>query len=226
MGVTVALPFLDAMVPARAALAQGPASRVRFAAIEMVHGAAGSTKIGIDKNMWSPAATGRAFDLTPTSLSPLEPFRDHLTIVSNTDVRNAEAFGAGDWRRSLRSSAVFLTQMHPRQTQGSDVRVGTHSISSSPRSTGRTRPSPRCSCASRMSIRLAVVPTVTRASTPTPSAGRRRRIRCRWCATRARCSTCCSASARRRRSAPSAAGGPQYPGLDSRRHVAVAQHAG
>jgi hypothetical protein len=76
--------------------------------------------------MWSPAQVGRAFDLTPSSLSPLEPFRDHITIVSNTDVRNAEAFEApeigGD---HFRSSAVFLTQMHPRQTQGSDVRVGT-----------------------------------------------------------------------------------------------------
>ena len=101
-------------------------AKIRFAAIEMVHGAAGSTKFGIEKNMWSPAATGRGFDLTPSSLSPLEPFRDHLTIISNTDVRNAEAFEApeigGD---HFRSSAVFLTQMHPRQTQGSDVRVGT-----------------------------------------------------------------------------------------------------
>ena len=126
LGATVALPFLDAMVPARAALAQTHAKKIRFAAIEMVHGAAGSTKIGIEKNMWSPAATGRAFDLTPTSLSPLEPFRNDLTIISNTDVRNAEAFEApeigGD---HFRSSAVFLTQMHPRQTQGSDVRVGT-----------------------------------------------------------------------------------------------------
>jgi hypothetical protein len=125
MGVTIALPFLDAMVPAGAARAQ-TARKLRFAAIEMVHGAAGSTKIGIEKNMWSPSAVGSAFDLTPTSLSPLEPFRDHLTIISNTDVRNAEAFEApeigGD---HFRSSAVFLTQMHPRQTQGSDVRVGT-----------------------------------------------------------------------------------------------------
>ena len=125
MSVTIALPFLDAMVPAGAARAQ-TARKLRFAAIEMVHGAAGSTKIGIEKNMWSPSAVGSAFDLTPTSLSPLEPFRDHLTIISNTDVRNAEAFEApeigGD---HFRSSAVFLTQMHPRQTQGSDVRVGT-----------------------------------------------------------------------------------------------------
>jgi hypothetical protein len=125
MGVTVALPFLEAMVPARTGWAQ-TRPRTRFAAIEMVHGAAGSTKIGIEKNMWSPAAVGRSFDLTPSSLSPLEPFREHLTIISNTDVRNAEAFEApeigGD---HFRSSAVFLTQMHPRQTQGSDVRVGT-----------------------------------------------------------------------------------------------------
>jgi hypothetical protein len=69
---------------------------------------------------------GRGFDLTPSSLSPLEPYRDYLTIVSNTDVRNAEAFEApeigGD---HFRSSAVFLTQAHPKQTQGSDVHVGT-----------------------------------------------------------------------------------------------------
>ena len=125
MGATIALPMLDAMVPA-VSLAQNAKPKVRFAAIEMVHGSAGATKFGAEKNMWSPAQVGRAFDLTPSSLSPLEPFRDHLTIISNTDVRNAEAFEApeigGD---HFRSSAVFLTQMHPRQTQGSDVRVGT-----------------------------------------------------------------------------------------------------
>ena len=92
----------------------------------MVHGSAGSTAFGLKKNMWAPAAVGRDFDLTPSSLAPLEPFRDYITIVSNTDVRNAEAFTApeigGD---HFRSSAVFLTQMHPKQTQGSDVLVGT-----------------------------------------------------------------------------------------------------
>ena len=79
-------------------------------------------RIGIKKNLWAPAGVGRDFDLSPTSLTPLEPFRDYLTIVSNTDVRNAEAFTApeigGD---HFRSSAVFLTQTHPKQTQGSDV---------------------------------------------------------------------------------------------------------
>ena len=125
VGVTVALPLLDAMVPARG-WAQAARPKVRLAAIEMVHGSAGATKFGAEKNMWSPAQVGRNYDLSPSSLSPLEPLRDHLTIISNTDVRNAEAFEApeigGD---HFRSSAVFLTQMHPRQTQGSDVRVGT-----------------------------------------------------------------------------------------------------
>jgi hypothetical protein len=127
VGATIALPFLDAMVPARTLLARtAAAGRTRLSCIEMVHGAAGSTTFGLAKNMWSPAAVGRAFDLTPSSLSPLEPLRDYVTIVSNTDVRNAEAFEAkeigGD---HFRSSATFLTQAHPRQTEGSDVYVGT-----------------------------------------------------------------------------------------------------
>src|SRR5205809_6714533 len=126
IGATVALPLLEAMVPARRALAATAAGkRVRLVAIEMVHGSAGSTALGIKKNLWAPAAVGGDFDLGPTSLAPLEPFRDHLTIVSNTDVRNAEAFTApeigGD---HFRSSAVFLTQSHCKQTQGSDLHAG------------------------------------------------------------------------------------------------------
>jgi Protein of unknown function (DUF1552) len=127
VGATVALPFLEAMLPAGRAYAKSAAAgKVRFAAIEMVHGSAGATVVGTEKHMWSPAATGTGFDLGPTSMRALEPFREHLTIISNTDVRNAEAFElpeiGGD---HFRSSAVFLTQAHPRQTQGSDVRAGT-----------------------------------------------------------------------------------------------------
>jgi hypothetical protein len=127
MGATLALPFLEAMLPARTVLGAAAANRkIRLVCIEMVHGSAGSTAIGIKKNLWAPAGVGSGFDLSPTSLSSLEPFRDYLTIVSNTDVRNAEAFTApeigGD---HFRSSAVFLTQTHPKQTQGSDVHAGT-----------------------------------------------------------------------------------------------------
>ena len=123
MGVTVALPFLESMLPAMTP-AEKPATRL--ACLEMVHGAAGSTKYGIEKNFWSPAAEGREFDLSPTSLTPLEPFKDYLTIVSNTDMRAAEAWElhevGGD---HFRCSAVFLTQAHPKQTEGSDVFAGT-----------------------------------------------------------------------------------------------------
>ena len=129
MGATVALPFLDAMVPAGrrgAAAATLATDQTRLVAIEMVHGAAGSNTYGASKNLWAPAAVGRDFDLTPGALSSLEPFRDHLTIISNTDVQGAEAVTApeigGD---HFRSSAVFLTQSHPKQTEGSDVFVGT-----------------------------------------------------------------------------------------------------
>jgi hypothetical protein len=126
MGVTLALPLLEAMVPARTARAQATAGRVRFVCIEVPHGSAGSTAYGLKSNMWSPAGLGRDFDLSQTILSPLEPFKSDITIVSNTDARNAEAFEppeiGGD---HFRSAAVFLTQSHPKQTQGSDLWAGT-----------------------------------------------------------------------------------------------------
>ena len=129
VGATVAIPFLEAMTPARAAAsavdAAGQADPTRLVCIEMVHGAAGSNEIGAQKNLWAPAAEGSDFDLSPSSLKPLENYRDYLTIISNTDVRNAEAFSArevgGD---HFRSSATFLTQARPKQTEGSDVQVG------------------------------------------------------------------------------------------------------
>jgi hypothetical protein len=126
MGATVALPFLDAMVPVGRGARALATDRTRLVCIEMVHGAAGCNELGAKLNLWSPAAVGSGFDLSPTALSSLEPFRDYLTIISNTDVRQAEPFSpheiGGD---HFRSSAVFLTQAHPTQTEGSNVYVGT-----------------------------------------------------------------------------------------------------
>jgi len=129
LGATVALPFLDAMVPARGLWSRTASAasldRTRLVCIEMVHGAAGSNAWGATQHLWSPAATGRDFDLAPSALGPLEPFRKYLTIVSDTDVQGAEAITqpeiGGD---HFRSSAVFLTQTHPKQTESSDVRAG------------------------------------------------------------------------------------------------------
>jgi Protein of unknown function (DUF1552) len=129
LGATVALPFLDAMVPARGLWTKTASAasldRTRLVCIEMVHGAAGSNDWGASQHLWSPSETGHSFDLTPSALSPLEPYRKYLTIVSDTDVRAAEAVTppeiGGD---HFRSSAVFLTQTHPKQTESSDVRAG------------------------------------------------------------------------------------------------------
>jgi hypothetical protein len=128
MGATVALPFLESMLPAMtpARMAAAGKPKTRLACLEMVHGSAGSTKYGEEKNMWSPAAVGHDFDLAPSSLLPLDPWKDYVTIVSNTDMHAAEAWElhevGGD---HFRCSAVFLTQAHPKQTEGSDVWCGT-----------------------------------------------------------------------------------------------------
>src|SRR5437660_3410049 len=125
----VALPFLEAMVPAgrQAKAAQSATNRTRLVCIEEVHGLPGCNQWGATQYLFAPATTGKDFEIVPKSaLISLKPFQEHLTIVSNTDVRMAEALSppeiGGD---HFRSSAVFLTQSHPKQTQGSDIYVGT-----------------------------------------------------------------------------------------------------
>src|SRR5213078_2473512 len=109
----MALPLLDAMVPAGRLRAAAP-DPIRLVCIEEVHGMAGCNNWGATRHLFAPEATGRDFSLVADNpLSKLEAFRDHMIIVSNTDVRNAEAFLlpeiGGD---HFRSSAVFLTQSH------------------------------------------------------------------------------------------------------------------
>src|SRR3984957_8776417 len=126
MGVTMALPLLDSMVPAQTPLQKTAAvSPTRLACIEMVHGAAGSTADGSTKHYWSPEKTGRDFELTQT-LEPLAPYRDYLTIISDTDLNPASAHSAAEEGADhFRSSAVYLTAAHPKMTEGSDYFVGT-----------------------------------------------------------------------------------------------------
>ena len=127
MGATFALPFLDAMIPiGRGAGRVRRGEQTRLVAIEMVHGAAGCNELGARLNLWAPAQIGtRSSTSHPRRSSSLEPYRDYLTIISNTDCRKAEPETdkeiGGD---HFRSSAVYLTQSHPRQTEGSDVHVG------------------------------------------------------------------------------------------------------
>jgi hypothetical protein len=128
MGAALGLPLLDAMVPAgrQGSLAAQQMEKPRLIAMEQSHGAAGCNEWGATQNLWSPPETGRDFDLSQTSMRSLEPYQDYLTIISNTDARMAEAFNpqeiGGD---HFRSTATFLTQAHAKQTEGSDVYIGT-----------------------------------------------------------------------------------------------------
>jgi hypothetical protein len=125
MGATLGLPLLDAMLPAQTPLRQTAASpRSRLACIEMVHGAAGSTEEGARQHYWSPARDGADFDWS-YSLEPLAPLREYITVVSGTDAHPAEpAAPCEDGADHFRSSAVFLTAAHAKQTSGPDVLNG------------------------------------------------------------------------------------------------------
>jgi len=126
MGATLALPLLDSMIPAQTPLSKTAAApKTRLACIEMVHGAAGSTVEGSNKHYWSPEKEGHDFEFSQT-LSPLEPFRDYITIVSDTDLTPATAHStAEEGADHFRSSAVYLTAAHPKMTEGSDYYAGT-----------------------------------------------------------------------------------------------------
>lgn len=124
-GAGIALPLLDAMTPA---LAKGSGDTpTRLICIEEVHGLAGCNQWGAEQFLYAPEAAGRDFVLVDDNpLTALEQWRDQTIIVSNTDVRMAEAFEPSEVGGDhFRSSAVWLTQSHPKQTQGSDIHCGT-----------------------------------------------------------------------------------------------------
>jgi hypothetical protein len=115
LGATMALPLLDAMVPAMSALNKTAAkSASRLAFIYVPNGAV------MDK--WTPTASGRGFELSPT-LSPLEPFRNQLLVTSGLAHLQANSFddGAGDHSRG---TAAWLSGIHAKRTEGADVQLG------------------------------------------------------------------------------------------------------
>jgi hypothetical protein len=116
-GASVALPMMDAMVPAGRKWKD--AEFTRLVCVEESMGCAGGNQWGDSQHFFAPERVGRDFDfIADSQLKPLEAFREYLTIVSNTDMRMAEPFRpeevGGDHDRS---TAVFLTQSHPLQTK-------------------------------------------------------------------------------------------------------------
>jgi len=116
-GATLALPLLDAMIPAHTALAQTAATpKARFVGCFVPHGMA--------PGYWVPAAEGPLEATLPFNWKPLEPFRSSTTIMSGLHSRSAEpppgATGADHW-----VAAAFLCANKPKKTAGADVYAGT-----------------------------------------------------------------------------------------------------
>jgi hypothetical protein len=113
MGAAVALPLLDAMVPALSALektAARPVRRLGFVYIPM----------GMNPAPWIPHAEGRIGELSP-SLASLAPYLDHLTVVTNLEVRNSAVAGGNH----ATAGSAFLSCARAKRTEGSDYELGT-----------------------------------------------------------------------------------------------------
>lgn len=120
MGVTIALPWLEAMTgTGRTALARAPlagAAPLRMACIFMPN--------GVHFPTWAPTAAAEdgAFTLSPT-LEPLESVRQHVNVLRGLTLDKARANGDGPGDHA-RSSASFLTGHQARKTAGNDIRIG------------------------------------------------------------------------------------------------------
>lgn len=129
IGASVALPLLDAMVPAGTALAQTAAApRPRMGFVYFPHGAV--------MDRWTPAAAGRDFEL-PQILAPLAPFKDQMTIVSNLRNRAAEGYGV-----HTVNPGTWLSCMNPGQTREGDPNAGLSADQIVAKHIGRDTPFP------------------------------------------------------------------------------------
>ena len=111
MGVTVALPLLDAMVPAMTALASSPARPVRRLGYIFI-------PMGSDISRWTPAGEGSLTELSPI-LKPLEPAKDHVTVVTNMELKNAYP------GTHATSNSAYLSCAKAKLTESTDYYLGT-----------------------------------------------------------------------------------------------------
>jgi len=129
MGAMVALPLLDAMVPAMTALAQtaaNPVRRLGFVYIPM----------GMNAAAWTPIASGQITELSP-SLTPLVPFLDQLTVLTNLELRNAYTTG-----NHASANCAFLSCAKAKRTEGTDYQLGTTVDQIAAQSIGKVTPIP------------------------------------------------------------------------------------
>src|SRR5262245_23301578 len=110
IGATLALPLLDAMVPALSAAAKtaSPVKRLGFVYLPMAAA----------PGQWSPAGEGPITELSPI-LNPLTPYLDRLTVLSNLEHKNAYAAG-----NHATANCTFLSGVRAKFTDGSDYEMG------------------------------------------------------------------------------------------------------
>jgi hypothetical protein len=114
LGTTLALPLLDAMCPAMAATRLTAKAPVRLGFVYVPN--------GIIQSKWLPSAEGVGFDF-PSTMKPLEAFRDRLNVLSGLAQINGRALGDGPGDHA-RAGATWLTGVHPKKTEGSDIHAG------------------------------------------------------------------------------------------------------
>ncbi|MBM61562.1 MAG: hypothetical protein CL484_01290 [Acidobacteria bacterium] len=114
VGAALALPMLDAMVPALSGISGRAAEPVRR--LGWVY-----SPNGMAMDAWTPAAT-ESLELS-TVLSPLASYREQTVVVSGLAQGQAEALGDGNGEHT-RATATWLNGVHPRETEGADVRAG------------------------------------------------------------------------------------------------------
>lgn len=114
LGTSIALPFLNAMMPAWGAPSKAAAQApIRLGFI--YH------PVGMIMDRWTPSAEGSNFQFTPT-MRALEPFRDHVNILTGLAQVQGRALGDGPGDHA-REGATWLTGVHPKRSEG-DVRAG------------------------------------------------------------------------------------------------------
>lgn len=113
LGTTLALPLLDAMVPSMTALASTPADPARLRRLGYIY-----MPMGCDVTRWTPPGGGRLDVLSPT-LSPLEAIKDHVTVITNLELRNAYP------GTHATSNAAFLSAAKAKWTESTDYYLGT-----------------------------------------------------------------------------------------------------
>ena len=121
-GAALALPLLDAMVPALTPTARAASNPVRR--LGFVYFPHGSVTWSRGQNQWTPAREGRLEELPPI-LSTLAPYRDQVTVVTNLEMRNAQGNGRDGNGEHTRANATFLSAARPKMTVRSDVRLAT-----------------------------------------------------------------------------------------------------